>query len=60
MCGGAFPRAVDTAKQPGGKVKRRKNPAESVGSGGVFSNLSYPDLFIAFQWHYAMSEINKT
>ena len=34
--------------------------SSSVGSSGVFSNLSYPDSFIAFQRHYAMSEINKT
>jgi hypothetical protein len=45
----------------GHKIKMvRKTPLERVGSSGVFSILNYLDLFIVFQWHYAMPEINKT
>lgn len=60
MCGGAFVYAADAIEQPGKNKNDAKNPAEPVCSGGVFSILNYPDSFVAFQWHYAMSEINKT
>lgn len=61
MRGGVFARAVDAAEQLSEKFKTvRKTPLEQASSSGGFSILSYPDSFIAFQWYYAMSEINKT
>lgn len=59
MCGGVFAHVVDDTEQLRRKITVRKTPLEPVGSSGGFSNIIYPDSFIAFQWHYAMSEINK-
>lgn len=60
MCGGVFAHVVDAAEQLHRKIMMRKTPLEPVDSSGVFSILNYPDSFIAFQWYYAMSELNKT